>query len=530
MITDEVKVDILKARVYFEGVLFPHAKTINVSLSPGGATCTIDVPPSPSLKTEQLIGMNCEVYYGNLRVIDLFGNEKPNSMPSDEGWPLLFEGDFLADSSSSGVSSESLTMTFKSKSRHFDQTLLYFYDPLNQDTNTAIAAQSQATFIGNSVIQLDTDGVLSRQSQIVSVLEARLKELDDLPNGANMAFQVAVLEILRAARENHVLFGYFDDKHNLTDRFAAYSDPDVRSILQLTQFKNLIENHVSKMGAYTSLMSILEMCTQIMQYDWVNISQPRFLSPESDSPINPDNVALRPELFGSVAERYTKQILKLSSTQPTTLFNAISVDPTYWTTNSKMVLVAEFNEMIYREYKKIATDSVVAEDLESDVLNAVAILINQGYRPVLSKEAPLDDSLSESERALNNTNFTKKDNPAAAVKEIDKDRSATGFKLNQYMVVPSMHFAQPPKCNVIFPSEMQLYGISRDYLSELTRLYATVYVMPSQSNQGAALTEWYIAPSSQSYHYLDEGFVSRLDDEYKKFIDENLTVAKDEPT
>lgn len=541
MVLDEVKVDILKTRIYLEGVLFPYVKRLSISDTEGGVSCNMEIPPSPAIKVEDLIGMTCEVYYANLRVIDLFGNEKSNGYPSDKGWPLLFQGEFMAESSTNGVSSESLNLSFRPLNRHFDQTLLYFYDPLSQNTNTAIAAQAQATFIGNSVIQLDTDGVLSRQSQIINVLEARLRELEDLPEGVNMAFQVAVLEILRSARQNHVLFGLFDDKFKLSDRFAAYSDPDVRKILQLTQFKNLVENYVSKMPAYTSLTKILEMCTSIMQYNWNDIAQPRLVRPASDTIQNPNNVSTRPEIFNRYADQLIKGIIKYSASKPKSLFGFINNIPEkYWSDGGRPVLIGEFTNILYSKYdtalQNLGPDiSIPDEGRRILIEDAIAdMILNEGIRPVFSKSDKVEDPDPDAvfgsaiDEIKKKANAQKPDNPAAAVNPVDADRAQNNLKLNQYAVLPSLEFAQPPVCNIFFPSEFQLYGISKDYMSELTRLYATVFVMPNQSSGGEALTEWYIAPSSQAYHYLDDGYASKISDEYKEFTKDNLTVTDEQ--
>ncbi|NIQ06908.1 MAG: hypothetical protein GWO20_14625, partial [Candidatus Korarchaeota archaeon] len=149
---------------------------------------------------------------------------------------------------------------------------MYFYDLSRQ--NVILDAQQQATFIGAQTIQVDAAGVLSKKTDILNTMARRIGEMDSDTN-RNIAFVATALELLRSAGDNHAIFGYFDKKLKLTQRFAAYADKDVKNILQLEQLSHLVEKRAQALPSFASLMQLLEIPTSIMKYNWNQLAQPQ---------------------------------------------------------------------------------------------------------------------------------------------------------------------------------------------------------------------------------------------------------------
>lgn len=500
-----VKVDTVLARVYIEGVLFPFVKTIQISESQGGVSCQLEVPPSSELKPEEWKGAMCHIFYANARVLELFGGSMYGP-PFELGWPIIFQGELSGFQESNGVQSETIMLQFVSHKRHFDQTLLYFYDPLNKSTNSSIAAHNEAWFIGNTTINLDTNGVLSRQNQMLSILNQRMEDvLESGGDGRNIAFSSLALEVLRSARTQHALFGYFDNKLKLSSRFAAYADPDVQNILKLTTFKNLMDSQVSRMPPYSSLMDSLEIMTNMMHYNWMHFSQPKLREGVEDPSEERFGVTIKEvqELIIEVTKELTRG--ETSTKLGTFTFGEVS--------DTSFISPQEFADKVF-ENMYFAIGS--ASDINVLTRNSFIVILKE-FTPISKK------SVSDFTKIVLNLDAQKVEKDSKKALFADQKNLEIRDELNEFTILPNMEFSHPPKCNVFLPSTMSNYGISRDHLQELTRLFARVQLSPAQSG-GEYLIEWYIAPIAQSYHLIQDNYLNDFSDEYIRFMNRNEVV------
>lgn len=507
-----VKIDTAQVRVYIEGVLFPYVKTVQVSESAQGVNCQLEVPPSFKFRPEEWKGAMCHIYYANARVLDLWGGSMYGP-PINEGWPILFQGELSGDQENHGVQSETAMLSFVSHKRHFDQTLLYFYDPLNKSTNSAIAAHDEAWFVGNTVINLDTDGILSKENQLLSVLNARMEDVLEGEEGRNIAFSSLALEVLRSAKDQHVLFGYFDNKLKLSQRFAAYSDPDVQNILKLTTFKNLMDARVSKLPPYTSLMQVLEVMTDMMQYNWLHFAQPK----------------LRTGALDAAEERFGVSLKEVNS-----LIKKVTAEIANGNTDTilgQFTLPTAVERLSLKEF-----ESKVLERIYDNIPNSenLTLLVRNGFIGTLADNfLPIrEDSIAgKALGVLEDFNVLAAPDESVekekqAKKALFADQKDLEFRdeINEFTIVPKLEFSHPPRCNVFMPSSMTNYGIARDYLQELTRLFARVQLSPAQSGTSEPIIEWYIAPIAQSYHLLQDDYLNGFTDEYNNFMKNNEVI------
>ena len=523
----EVQIDTVKVRIYIEGVLFPFAKRVTIREFEGGVDAQIDVPPSIALRSEEWAGASCHIFYANARVMRQFGDQTGVDVPPGNGWPILFQGELSADQHQRSVQSESAVLNFVSHGRHFDQTQLYFYDPLTKSTNAAIAARSQASFIGNTVINLDTNGILARENQVLATMVRRMSELQDTTDGRNIAFTSVALEIMKSARDQHVLFARFDNRYKLRSRFAAYTDPDVRNILQLTQLKNLVDQRISKLPPYVSLKQVLELITNVMQYNWNHLAQPKLRTgiTEGSEP-NPSDIIDK-------LDKAVRLILKNARNQPSSIktgIGTIEIDnpESYWGTGGTNVLISTLVSEIY----SVVADTRVAGQAISDeeILAVLQSFVSDGKRPVattagVKEEVDLSSIIASAAEALGNGD--KQEPKVAESLAADQDTARYQDELNEFVITPSMKFSHPPRCNVFFPKSFGTFGMNRSYFREITRLYAQVQLSPAQAGNNEGLIEWYIAPQSQAYHLLTDDTLSNFTDQYNKFMQRNTIVEGD---
>jgi hypothetical protein len=526
--TRPVYADITKVRVWLEGVEFPYVKSVSVNCSPSGASCQIELPPSSAIKTEQWVGMTVHVFFATRDVFRFSSNRTPSEIGwykgeglDDKGWPILFQGELVGDGMSESPSSENLTLSATSHSRHFSQTKLYFWDM----QSSSIDIRQQAYFFGNSQINIDADGVLSKQSQLLNTMLTRAKDLKT-DGERNIAFTSMIFDLLRSTGKQHHIFNHFNNKFKLTQRFGAYVDPDVKKILQLNQLAVLIDQRVKTLNHSASLMDIIEMCTDVMNYGWVHIAQPilrkdgenKLISDVAGNEFTEDELNTADDLANKSVIAFFTQIREGSLTIVTPI-GALKAPNDYLdqiklkqplsqeTFVSKMLgidlndLTSSFNNMLFK-YEYVAIGNLAQSTPDKPEVNQ-SVALDEGAGAFTSEDETTSQTTKETMNLL----------------QIDQARLEAQDELTEFIVVPDMFFAQPPKCNVMMPYAFNSSGIQRDFMSEPTRLYAQVSVTPSGSNNNTAVTEWYIAPASQVFYKLsDRGALEPYTTEYAKFL------------
>jgi len=507
-----VYADFVEVRVFIEGVLFPYAKSISVSSTRSSVSCSIEVPPSIKLRPEEWAGATCHIFYANKRVYDKFGPSSPNSI-SD--WPILFQGELVGSSHQNTVSSENVVLEFTGHSKHFDQTLLFYYSP---DRENPLNVINQAMFLGNTQIDLDFSGVISRTSTILATLQNRLDKIDSIDTNRNIAFTSIILDILRQARDRHITFKIFDDKLKLTSRFASYVDPDIKNMITLEILRNIIDQKFQALDSNTSLMRIMEIATNYLKYDWVHIPQPH----------------LRKRAYELVETQPDAQTSRLPSTVDAAVSKLVSnfkqglrsIDieggivsiPPNVTRTHNLLSKEEFTRWVYMVIDSggVSDDGAVSDAVQKVIDSGMFVSIHQarGKQDSAPKKPNEIDSVIQDI----NSGDPGDDNPINVIDLLKKDQDelTTRDELNEFVVVPNMQFSQPPRCNVIMPYNLTSYGMVRSHTTEPTRLYGRFHFSP---DKGEDLVEWYLAPSSQCFYYTDDDNISKFSAAYQDYVD-----------
>lgn len=499
-----VYADFIETRVFIEGVLFPYAKSITVMDGQNSVSCRIEVPPSVKLKAEEWTGATCHIFYANKRVFEKFGNAD-NTSPSD--WPILFQGELVGTTSQKTVASENVSLEFTGHAKHFDQTILYFYDP-NRENPANVTNQSM--FLGNKEIEVDFDGVISRSTGILATLQDRIEALEDKDTDRNIAFTSIVMDILRQARDRHIAFHIFDDKFKLSTRFAAYTDPDIKEVLNLEMMRNLIDQQSQALDSNTPLTRILEIATEHMKYNWLHISQPQrrtsaYASMRGGIPTFDSSGVNVQAAVNSAIQQYRTRPSNI-----TIMGESVSFPPGF---DFRFRSISK-EEFVRRTSQLIENNSLTAAEAIQELIN-LNIFVKE---PSRSPENKVTDDVDLSLQAVQQEQ--EKDSDQEKIIELmeeDQRELINRDELNEFTVVPNMQFSQPPKCNVILPMNLTSYGITRSNMAEPTRLYGRAQFAPGG---GDTLVEWYLAPSSQCYYYLNSDNVSKFNTAYQDFFED----------
>lgn len=513
----EVKLDTVKVRIFIEGVLFPFATDVTVSEYEGSVRATMQMPPSPSLNPEVLVGAMVHIFYANERVLRNRGGSDVGP-PIGKGWPILFQGEVSGHSRSKTVQSENLVLHLVSHTRHFDQTLLYFFDK-DKANQTALSVNLQKTFIGNTTIELEAGGVLSKSSQILNILTDRVNALDTNDSARNIAYTSMVLDLMRSARQRHALFAYFDNKLKLSQRFAAYPDPDVKLILKATQLKNVIDQKVERLPPYTPLTKILRVCTDVTQYNWNQLAQPKLRTFGSDT-TNPEqkqktNARFKISAFVKLLEGADRT--KGQQTFVSTDLGGTITLPAELLSSTNFKSKAEIERGIFEQFKKEE-----GTDTNARVKKAIKKYMAENNYPVpaLKKKSPEKTGPGDAEEVIS-AESEEVNVPEALLEE--QAQLELRDELNEYILTPNMRFMQPPKCNVFAPFDYTSFNMTRNELKEITRLFAHVNVGPAT---GAEAIEWYLAPMTQAYHKLEGSSINAYTQQLQEIIKKNNEVIK----
>ena len=524
--------DDLELRVFFEGVLFPYVKSVNISDTPQNTQCRIEIPPSIKLRPEELAGMTCHIFYANKRVREKFGGHK-DDVKTD--WPILFQGEMEGFNHTKNVQSESVVLKFTSHARHFDQTILYFYDPAG--SQHPINVENFRKFLGNIEFELDISGPGSYTTRVMSSLTERSERLSSTINTyRNIAFTSTILQILRNARGSHINFRRFDDRFNITKRFAAYADPDIHKMMSLDLMRTFIDGQMKAFGSQTPLSQIIQTVVGMLRYDFIHISQPLYRRAGEREGINQSKNYIDTGDMGEIIlDRYEskEEFVAAVNRIPTSIFITEDQNVSGGYGGVENFYLDNINggdfDMrkflgIFRDYASLSDGFSMPERVFAEYIEEM--MKSPGFYYDSSRSSIGDLSVDEEEgeasedqtqsRIDQMISSPEEEGPeTAGLIEQDQRELMRRDEINEFMALPNMDFAQPPKCNVIMPYSFRSYGMRRNLLNEPTRLYGKANIVLSGGDEGT--TEWYLAPVSQAYYHCNEEGDSKFSDAYREY-------------
>lgn len=527
--TSPVKGEQVLLRILWEGVLFPYMETLNISHSKDMVSCSMTIPSDTNLRMEELVGTKLHVSYATSRVLEKFGRDPGNRGVSN--WPILFQGELSGDSFQAGTGYRSQSLRFVGHSRHWDQTQLYFFDPARDSNLDTI---QQAAFVGNKQLQFETDGLLSKTGRLEQILREAVEAGDD-GSGRFVAYLTTLRMITNEAAQSNGMFRKYNTQLKLDSRFGAYADPDATGVLTLQQLATLMGRQIGALPNFASLQQLLEIPSRALRYTWLHMGQPT---------LSRTKLPAVSESFGFTEESLVRQTWRVLSSFLDETRSRIKGDSTALARVSFAVTTVLGPYAFSQEYLQADARGQLAyltEDMfvvavqgqtrfGGSVADAVQSVINQGNFPgsppaaqivgKAGKEVSPGEQGAQSLQQLGAR--AKVDGQDKGTEPLTTEQQALIAQqaaiissqdvLFEFVVVPRMTFSQPPRCNVLLPDNVEGWGMQRNYLSEITRLYAKVKFLPNAE-------EWYVAPMSGVFYYVDEaGRVDTLDDAF-----DNLT-------
>lgn len=509
-----LETDRVQLRIFLEGVLFPYAVNVMVNSTASDSYCDIEIPASPKMVIENLYGVTVHVFYANNRVKE-HGISGGQSTMGPTNWPILFQGEVRYVDTTSTPTSKTLRIRCVSTSRYFDQTHIYFLSP-DRDENI-LDFQNRVVFLGNQTyVPNPGDGLLEQKEQFRQKLKATIERFSDPLSGTNprfLAMSLITADIMRMAGLN-AAFRIADSRFKLTQRFGAFIDPDVENILTAEQLDLLVGERSKQLPSYASVREVQNVLTDMMRYDWIYVSQPH-LSKAGEDAINDANIRTRGPINSRTEVTRSDILYDSDRTTPAEVtlieqsFEQVRAERVLADPTPRIVSLRVGPISFYEDYfkgppysptelsKRAITQRVV------DKAEAEGLSIQDAFQAVVSSGAiiePTPSASPSSDATLVNTTSgsSTTPSPSSSVSLMRTVRASLNAELHEYISVPNMEFAQPPRCNVLMPHNMTSNMVSIDHFGGPTRMYGVAKLLKDGP------TEYYLSPQSSTFYRVND--------------------------
>jgi murein DD-endopeptidase MepM/ murein hydrolase activator NlpD len=469
-----MRIDSIQLRVYIEGVEMPPHAIGSFSMTTranGGTTASITMPAVFGLSSSD--GMRTE-YLARARVYVFWSDDAIRTSRSPNEWPLLFEGEIVGDSFHKSPSSRNVSFDLAGPEIYWDQAKLYFFNTTSAMGNpSGVAfAKKKSLFFGNSSIQISADvpGTL-----VVNKFLETLKKSGDAPIAS------AVRDIYKSCMTTNSFFD-FANKSLLLDQRFVVPDDDNAAVLyaDISLFYEQVLQQSSAQDGETPLSSVINDILSKFRYTKICNAQPQFVSKKKERE-QQISAKVKADVEARTASWDLVVFESLGKTLTDLGVNAETTDETIEDISENdedISLISRINtkpgtvgDDVMAKFGNIGTtDDDITEQEEIDKGRTIGIL-------TAARDALRD--IKESVRLGDKSSLYFDKAAETDVQDV----------FGHYLLLPDTTFSLPPTCNVIFPTESMAFSISRDWLSEPTRVMVSVPLIDD-------LQTFYFAPEN----------------------------------
>lgn len=437
-----MRLERVQVRVFIEGVLVSKANNITVqTFANETARASFSLPPIPGFETEELVRARVHIFWSDVET---------RAAHSDDDWPLLFEGEIVADSFGKTPQSRSQTFHCSGYHTYWEQVLLYYYDLNSSGISAPLWAKDLSVALGNETFTLDANvpGASSMQRLAFDVQNAFS---DIKSSGSN--YQSIVRTIFSGALDTNFFFRQSDSALALSSRFVTPKDENVDLLIDRSLLLEAIRKDVLTVSGESTMMSVLTNVLRLFRYQIVHNAQPVILDPREK----------RRRLVAEI-ETATERVLTawreyLESLEPAE--------------SDSGVTSVGLNETQIDKYVSELEGAGTGDN--TAFLRALAedVALDLGYRDSADAD-PIISQVSTAAGVFAQSLSVASEPAADSDGALDRNQEL-GDLLSQFMILPDTRFALPPTCNVIFPGSQTSLSMSRDLLKQPTRGIATPF-------------------------------------------------------
>lgn len=436
--------DVIRLKIYVEGLLLPSSAWSSLSVTSrarGSSSAHLKLFPVPGLRIEDWARARVHVTWSNIEIRAKHG----------EDWPMLFDGEVSSDSFTKSPASRFVGVSMVGPEVYFDQCKMYYFNPESQGGGV-FNTNRLALFFGNTGVET---AVSAPGLDTVNRIIATIKEDSERP----------LPSMIRALFKSILSSNYFFEAAKtvlkLDQRFSVPRDDFVSLLYATTDlFFSQMQKGVASREGQTSMSQILAEAMSKFRYSMVCNPQPTLIKGAVKDTENiaggrsqalGEADALSMKLFG-----VTYSVYGLTSRTSDKDMELIATRLSNPALRANLFPGSDFSEADIAVLASSASDqSVIDEHVatqKAGIQQALLII-----RTILRTA----DGVPENSKAVGILGGDS--NP------LDVDQGKPDL-LSQFMLLPDTRFATVPRCNVIFPNENSTYGMSRDHLSEPTRL------------------------------------------------------------
>jgi hypothetical protein len=449
-------------------------------------------------------------------------------------WKLLFTGEVMGYGFSKIGALRSINLMCSDFSTYWNMAQMYWGGKVNSDT------KKRAIFLGATRLYHGPKTKVASTDRLTKVLKSR-------PNGFNqpqgiLGGLVSLLESAtgvfspgengKAHRGVNDMMSYAELRYHLTRTVGASDKDETASIFMSSSMFNKWLRQVGKSVRYTATyMQVVQSLLPHLHYEWNSVPVPPYV-PASDSSLASTAWKTIPTTYSgsgniSLLRRKAKYTHKLVQTHyEDTVRNkkyldktAMSLDPMLYqdaslTKNAKTSILAEqgmFEPGTLADWKNPEQLEIMGLDLRKEMekkakgskaVKLQAVRIQEAFK-CAAKVVRLNLQLeaNENDRILGNWDAINREldcvrkksqgNLKKPQKRVDLEGEAANSRLHMHLFRPDLYMCPPPKCNVLFPDMIQSIQYTRNWMSEITRLW-----LFTRNTSGRSRKDMYFAPTT----------------------------------
>lgn len=443
-----MRTELVQMRVFIEGVLVPKVSGATVqTFANETATASITMPSIPGFETEELKRARVHIYWSDLDIRD----ERP-----ENDWPILFEGEIVADGYSKSVNSRQQVFHCAGLHTYWEQVMFYYYDPSSAASNQAMWTNKISVALGNERFLFE--GKIAGTSM-------RQRMVTELRKNKDMSYHSIVKKIFHDALDINNFFRLADQALKLSNRFASARDPNLDVLIGRELLEEGLTKDVLTRQGESTMMTLLKDTLELFRYQIVHNAQPVFVDDSHDQRLTADYVEKQIAAQHKRLSDYIDQNYQVDEALRDKTVDAIDGR----TSPQTMAKLAE------------------------DVIREAAVSV-------------LPDALID-EMTTVNYEIGYLDTAKNQEGQLEKDADAL---LAQYLLIPDTRFALTPACNVVFPGDQDSLSLDRQLLQEPTRglgmpqsfldAPTTLYIVPNEIATARIPASKITAASTSGFH------------------------------
>lgn len=481
--------------------------------------------------------------YGNIREINLDKRlaEKKSGKAAQlmdvndiMNWKLLFSGEVMGYGFSKIGAIRSINLMCSDFSSYWNMAQMYWGGKVNSDTyKRAIFAGATRLYHGPKTKVGSTDALIkilrARPSGHVQP-EGILGGLVSLLESATGVFSPGVDG--KPFRGVNDMMSFAELKYHLTRTIGASDRDETASIFMSSSMFNKWLRQVGKSVKYTaSYMQVVTAILPHVHYEWNSVPAPPYVPAAETGLAKHQWVPIEGVSYkGSSLPKKLREKASFTKRIVEELYNRTTRDNTYLQDISY-----GFDPMLYQDnagtlnqntetYAKqhITRPGTLADWKTAAQLRKMGLDLrlemekkSHGSRTVKRQAVTIQDAFNCAAKAVEICNTLKtqptsrhKDTWDRLSKELDcvkkkaqtprkpmrrkeMDGEAANSRLHMHLFRPDLYMCPPPKCNVLFPDMIQSIQYTRNWMSEVTRLW-----LFTRNSSGKSMQNMYFAPTT----------------------------------